>query len=46
MQPELEQSLKEQMANKRETFDELIGIGQELKKALHSKAEEAIILIR
>ena len=47
MQPELEQGLKEQMANKRETFDELIGkVGQELKKALHSKAEEAIILIR
>ena len=47
MHPELEQSLKEQLAAKQETFNELIAkVGQELKKALHAKAEEAIILIR
>lgn len=47
MNPELEQGLKEQITQKREAFDELIEkIGQELKKNLHTKAEEAIILIQ
>ncbi len=47
MRPELEKSLQEQMTQKRETFDELIGeVGLGLKKALDAKAEEAIILIQ
>ena len=46
MQPELEQSLRQQMTQKREAFEALIGkVGKELKQALDSKAEEAIILI-
>lgn len=44
---ELELNLRKQLTQKREAFDELIGkVGQELKKALHTKAEEAIILIQ
>jgi len=47
MHPELEESLREQMTHKQEAFEELIGkVGQELKKALDAKAEEAIILIQ
>lgn len=47
MQPELEESLREQMTQEREAFEALIGkVGKELKQALDSKAEEAIILIR
>ena len=46
MSSELESSLTKQLTQKREAFDELIGkVGQELKKNLHTKAEEAIILI-
>ena len=47
MHPELESSLREKLPQKREAFDELIGkVGQELKRALHTKAEEAIVLIQ
>lgn len=47
MNPELEAGLREQMTQKREAFEELIGkVGQELKKNLYNKAEEAIILIQ
>jgi len=47
MNPELELKLKEKMTHEPETFDEMIGkVGQELKKALYTKAEEAIILIQ
>ena len=47
MQPELESSLTEQLTQKHEAFDELIDlVGQQLKLALHSKAEEAVILIQ
>jgi len=47
MNPELESSLREKLTQKREAFDELIGkVGQELKRALHTKAEEAIVLIQ
>lgn len=47
MNPELESSLRENMTQKRDAFNELIGkVGQELKKVLHNKAEEAIILIQ
>ena len=47
MHPELESSLREKLTQKREAFDELIGkVGQELKRALHTKAEEAIVLIQ
>jgi hypothetical protein len=41
------QGIREKMTQKREAFDELIRkVGQQLKKALHTKAEEAIILIQ
>jgi len=47
MSPELESGLTKQLTQKREAFDQLIGkVGQELKKNLHAKAEEAIILIQ
>lgn len=47
MSPEFESSLKKQLTQKQEAFDELIGkVGQEMKKNLHTKAEEAIILIQ
>jgi hypothetical protein len=47
MSSELESGLRKQLTQKRETFDQLIGkIGQELKKNLHAKAQEAIILIQ
>ena len=47
MNPELEAGLTKQMTQKREAFEELIGkVGQELKKNLYNKAEEAIILIQ
>jgi len=46
MNPELESGLREQMTQKQEAFEELIGkVGQELKKLAH-KAEEATILIQ
>ena len=45
--PELESSLREQITQKREAFDELIEkIGHQVKKALHTKAEEVTILIQ
>ncbi|HEY9667246.1 MAG TPA: hypothetical protein V6C91_10605, partial [Coleofasciculaceae cyanobacterium] len=45
--PELEKVFRQQLTENQETFDELIGkVGQELKKALNAKAEEAIILIQ
>lgn len=47
MNPELEQVFREQLTANQEAFDELIGkVGQELKKALNTKAEEAVILIQ
>lgn len=47
MSSELESSLRKQLTEKRETFDQLIAkVGQELKKNLHTKAEEATILIQ
>ena len=47
MNPELEANLKEKMTEKRNAFDQLIGkVTQQMKKALHAKAEEAIILIQ
>lgn len=47
MRPDLEKSLREQMIQKREAFDELSAkVGQELKLALESKAMEAIVLIQ
>ena len=47
MSSELELGLRKQLTQKREAFDELIGkVGQELKKALDAKAEEAVILIQ
>jgi len=47
MSSELEASLTKQLTEKREAFDELIGkVRQELKKNLHIKVEEAIILIQ
>lgn len=47
MSSELESSLKQKMTQQRDAFDELIEkVGKELKKALHAKAEEAIILIQ
>lgn len=47
MNPELESSLREKMAQKREAFDELIEkIEDQVKKALHTKAEEVTILIQ
>lgn len=45
--PELEKVFRQQLTENREAFDELIGkVGQELKKALNTKAEEAVILIQ
>ena len=45
--PELQKVFKKQLVENRQTFDELIGkVGQELKKALNTKAEEAAILIQ
>ena len=47
MNPDLSKNLREKMMQKREAFDELIAkVGLQLKKALHAKAEEAIILIQ
>lgn len=47
MNPDLKSGLREKMTEKREAFDELIvKVGQELKKALNTKVEEAIILIQ
>lgn len=47
MQPELESSLREKMTQERQAFDELIEkIGHQVKKALHTKAEEVTILIQ
>jgi molecular chaperone DnaK (HSP70) len=47
MYPELEKVFREQLTANQEAFDELIGkVGQELKKALNTKAEEAVILIQ
>jgi len=47
MNPELESGLRQKMIEKQQAFDELTRkVGQELKKALHTKAEEAIILIQ
>ncbi len=47
MSSDLESGLRKQLTEKREVFDELIGkVRQELKKNLHTKAEEAIILIQ
>lgn len=47
MKPELEKVFREQLLENQEAFDELIEkVGQELKKALNAKAEEAVILIQ
>jgi hypothetical protein len=47
MHSQLESSLREQMIQKRLAFDELTGkVEQEVKQALHAKAQEAIILIQ
>jgi molecular chaperone DnaK (HSP70) len=47
MKPELERVFREQLTENQQAFDELIGkVGQELKKALNTKAEEAVILIQ
>ena len=47
MSSDLESGLSKQLTQKREAFDQLIGkVGQELKKNLHAKAEEAVILIQ
>ncbi len=47
MSPELEKVFRQQLTENRAVFDELIGkVGQELKKALNTKAEEAVILIQ
>ncbi len=47
MNPELERVFREQLTANQEAFDELIGkVGQELKNALNTKAEEAVILIQ
>lgn len=47
MSSELESSLRKQLTEKREAFDQLITkVGQELKQNLHTKAEEATILIQ
>jgi len=44
---ELESGLKKQLTENREAFDDLIvKVRQELKKNLHAKAQEAIILIQ
>jgi len=45
--PELEKVFREQLTQNHEAFDELNEkIGQQLKKALNNKAEEAVILIQ
>lgn len=45
--PELEKIFREQLMENQEVFDELISkVGQELKQALNTKAEEAVILIQ
>jgi len=45
--PELEKVFREQLTENHQAFDELNErIGQELKKALNAKAEEAVILIQ
>jgi len=47
IKPELEDVLRKQLTENHEAFDELIAkVGQELKKALNTKAEEAVILIQ
>jgi molecular chaperone DnaK (HSP70) len=47
IKPELEEVLNKQLTENRQAFDELIAkVGQELKKALNTKAEEAVILIQ
>ncbi|MBD0346267.1 MAG: rod shape-determining protein [Coleofasciculus sp. Co-bin14] len=47
MHPELEKLFRQQLTENQEAFDELIGkVGQELKNALNTKAEEAVILIQ
>jgi molecular chaperone DnaK (HSP70) len=47
IKPELEEVLRKQLTENRQAFDELIGkVGQELEKALNTKAEEAVILIQ
>jgi molecular chaperone DnaK (HSP70) len=47
MNPELENVFRQQLTQNQEAFDELIGkVGQELKNALNTKAEEAVILIQ
>ncbi|MBD1907975.1 hypothetical protein NDI37_22365 [Funiculus sociatus GB2-A5] len=47
MNPELENVFRKQLTENRETFNELIAkVGQELQKALNTKAQEAIILIQ
>jgi molecular chaperone DnaK (HSP70) len=47
MHPELENVFRQQLTENQEAFDELIGkVGQELKNALNTKAEEAVILIQ
>jgi molecular chaperone DnaK (HSP70) len=47
IKPELEEVLRKQLTENRQAFDELIAkVGQELKKALNAKAEEAVILIQ
>ena len=47
MNPELEKVFRQQLTENQQAFDELIGkVGQELKKALNTKAEEAVILIQ
>jgi HSP90 family molecular chaperone len=45
--PELERVFREHLTQNQEAFDELIGkVGQELKTALNTKAQEAVILIQ
>jgi molecular chaperone DnaK (HSP70) len=47
MNPELEKVFRQQLTENQQAFDELIGkVGQELKTALNTKAEEAVILIQ
>jgi len=47
IKPELEEVLRKQLTENRQAFDELIEkVEQELKKALNTKAEEAVILIQ
>ncbi len=47
MKPELEQVFRKQLTENQKAFDELIEkVGQELKNALNTKAQEAVILIQ